>query len=324
MADYGLLGGLAEGLRSGLGAYQQTRAQMDEKKRLEDEKRRQGLLDQAAFKEKGLMQTPEGSVDFSPEEARKRKIKELTEQSGVLKSGYTITNDPETGEPTLTPVPGFKDLDKEYKKAMIGKINASTVNEREKGKTEKEPKPTQYQASGFAKRLEQAEGVFKNLSDKGFDPTSTDVALKRHIPDILGSYKGADLQEQDQAERNFVNAVLRKESGAAISSSEFDSAAKQYFPRTGDSPEVLKQKEINRKLVYENLKAESGPAYKKSPGLLDIASQVGPAKPKKKQGLLESSAMAATAPTKPSAGAIIDVKGKKYRVGADGDTLEAL
>ena len=52
-------------------------------------------------------------------------------------------------------------------------------------------------------------------------------------------------QSQLQAERDFVNAVLRRESGAAIAESEFESAKKQYFPQPGDSEETIKQKSIN-------------------------------------------------------------------------------
>ncbi len=43
----------------------------------------------------------------------------------------------------------------------------------------------------------------------------------------------------EQAERNFVNAVLRRESGAAISPEEFVSAEKQYFAQRGDGDAVL-------------------------------------------------------------------------------------
>jgi len=35
----------------------------------------------------------------------------------------------------------------------------------------------------------------------------------------------------EQAKKNFVNAVLRLESGAVISPSEFTNADKQYFPQ---------------------------------------------------------------------------------------------
>ena len=46
---------------------------------------------------------------------------------------------------------------------------------------------------------------------------------------------------------------MRKESGAAISPSEFDSAAQQYFPQPGDGQAVITQKTANRKTAIDNL-----------------------------------------------------------------------
>lgn len=66
------------------------------------------------------------------------------------------------------------------------------------------------------------------------------------------------MQKFNQAKRNFVNAVLRNESGAVISPSEFDNADKQYFPQPGDTPEVLAQKAKNRDLVTSNMFASAG------------------------------------------------------------------
>tara|TARA_R100001530_G_scaffold34938_1_gene27299 strand:+ start:2308 stop:2460 length:153 start_codon:yes stop_codon:yes gene_type:complete len=43
--------------------------------------------------------------------------------------------------------------------------------------------------------------------------------------------KGDVVRQQKQTERDFVNAVLRRESGAAISGSEFRTARKQYLPQ---------------------------------------------------------------------------------------------
>lgn len=42
--------------------------------------------------------------------------------------------------------------------------------------------------------------------------------------------KSDDRQQFEQAQRNFINSVLRQESGAAIADSEFENAKKQYFP----------------------------------------------------------------------------------------------
>lgn len=70
-----------------------------------------------------------------------------------------------------------------------------------------------------------------------------------------------EAQQVAQAQRDFLNAVLRKESGAAIGKDEFTSGAKQYFPQPGDGPEVIAQKQRNRALAIEGIMAgvpESG------------------------------------------------------------------
>jgi hypothetical protein len=73
--------------------------------------------------------------------------------------------------------------------------------------------------------------------------------------------QSSELKQQRQAERNFVNAVLRRESGAAISKSEFDSAEMQYFPRAGDTPEVLAIKEQNRLQALAGMQGAAGNAW---------------------------------------------------------------
>jgi hypothetical protein len=66
----------------------------------------------------------------------------------------------------------------------------------------------------------------------------------------------SESQRAEQAQRDFVNAVLRRESGAVISPSEFANAQKQYFPQPNDKPETLAQKARNRKIAIEGLMAE--------------------------------------------------------------------
>ncbi len=118
-------------------------------------------------------------------------------------------------------------------------------------------KPTaeQSKAATFAKRMEQAEQVFDGLVQGGFDRTSTKQGVRSLLPSALQS---SELQQQEQAERNFINAVLRRESGAAISPKEFENAQKQYFPRAGDSPEVTAQKKANRAQAMQGIGAEAG------------------------------------------------------------------
>jgi hypothetical protein len=72
---------------------------------------------------------------------------------------------------------------------------------------------------------------------------------------------GESLQLQ-QAQRDFVNAQLRRESGAAISESEFDNARKQYFPQPGDSDAVVAQKKEARERAQQNMGRGAGGAYR--------------------------------------------------------------
>lgn len=114
---------------------------------------------------------------------------------------------------------------------------------------------SEYQARGFANRMDQAEDVFKKLDQEGFNRSDYGTSLKATLmPDFA---KPAELRQQEQAERNFINATLRRESGAAIAESEFENAEKQYFPRAGDDPETIAQKARNRQAVLENMKAEA-------------------------------------------------------------------
>ena len=86
------------------------------------------------------------------------------------------------------------------------------------------------------KILNELEPQLAELSTAGF-------IRERLSPNV---FKSDFLQRQEQAERDFVNAVLRQESGAAIAESEFESARKQYFIQPGDNEGVVAQKRKNR------------------------------------------------------------------------------
>ena len=53
---------------------------------------------------------------------------------------------------------------------------------------------------------------------------------------------------------------MRKESGAAISASEYANEEKKYFPQLGDSDAVIKQKQNSRLKAIEGLKSQAGPS----------------------------------------------------------------
>jgi phage gp36-like protein len=79
------------------------------------------------------------------------------------------------------------------------------------------------------------------------------------LPSIAGG-TSPEQQQVEQARRNFVSAVLRKESGAAIGVDEYKNEERKYFPQAGDTDKVIQQKQKARELAIEALKAQAGPS----------------------------------------------------------------
>jgi len=118
---------------------------------------------------------------------------------------------------------------------------------------------SQAKALGFGTRMQEADKLLNGLEAKG---VSTPSLAKMAVGDtaflgpLANMASSPDQQSVDQAQRDFVNAILRRESGAAISSSEFDNARRQYFSQPGDSQQVKVQKAANRKLAMQGVLAE--------------------------------------------------------------------
>lgn len=118
---------------------------------------------------------------------------------------------------------------------------------------------SQSKALLFGTRMQEADKILNDMASQGVKMPSMGQQTIGNVP--IASWAANALatpkqQQVDQAQRDFINAVLRRESGAAISSGEFDSARKQYFPQPGDSPEVMNQKARNRQIAISGLMAE--------------------------------------------------------------------
>lgn len=117
----------------------------------------------------------------------------------------------------------------------------------------------QANAAGFADRMKAAETVLQQTEQI---QTDWGEAAKSSAPFGAGNFLiSPEYQLALQAQRDFVNAVLRKESGAAISETEFENARKQYFPQPGDSPQVIQRKRENRAIAIASMQRSGGPAY---------------------------------------------------------------
>jgi hypothetical protein len=86
-------------------------------------------------------------------------------------------------------------------------------------------------------------------------------SLGKVLPSFMGG-TSAQQQQVNQAKRNFITAVLRQESGAAIADSEFETEDKKYFPQLNDSEAVIKQKANARNLAIKTMIAQAGPGAK--------------------------------------------------------------
>lgn len=122
-------------------------------------------------------------------------------------------------------------------------------------------KPTtdaQNSAAGYAVRIQQSNDAIANAQTKILAMSPAEFGLQKLLPSFA---QNADYQAYDQASKNFINAVLRRESGAAIAQSEFDNAYQQYLPKPGDSQQTLAQKTQNRATALASLQNASGSAY---------------------------------------------------------------
>ena len=113
----------------------------------------------------------------------------------------------------------------------------------------------------YASRIKQANDIFEGLNKYTSNLNSAQYFGQKALPGPLNALRSGDFQSLDQAERNFINAVLRRESGAVISPSEFENARKQYLPQPGDKASTLAQKKANRDLVQQQFIQGSGGSY---------------------------------------------------------------
>ena len=113
----------------------------------------------------------------------------------------------------------------------------------------------------FAQRMLFQEGVVREVLDSGYRPNARDVTAD-NLPDFIGSsLLSPSGQRFYSSSRNFIAAVLRRESGAAISDAEYVNGLKQYFPQVGDTQAVMNDKESLRNNAILGMYRISGDAF---------------------------------------------------------------
>lgn len=105
----------------------------------------------------------------------------------------------------------------------------------------------------------RAAGALPLIDKFGNSLTSLGETVGGQAP-VVGNYlRTPEYQQAEQAGKEFLQAILRKDTGAAITKEETEEYGSVYLPRPGDSPQVLAQKKAARQRALEALKAGMTP-----------------------------------------------------------------
>lgn len=169
---------------------------------------------------------------------------------------------------------GFK-IDEE-KRSFESAKNLATFNAglKANGAAKKPATQAQHIVANYASRLVQAGKVFDEIEKDVTGMGALNLGVQQKLPTWANS---DTVRRQKQAQSNFLNATLRRESGAVISPSEFEEGRNQYFPQPGDDAKTLKQKKENRQLVSRNFIRAAGDAYEDVDSILGMGGSGGAA-----------------------------------------------
>lgn len=105
----------------------------------------------------------------------------------------------------------------------------------------------------------RAEGALPAVDKFGDALTSFGESVGGNAP-LIGNYmKSPEYQQAEQAGKEFLQGILRKDTGAAITREETEEYGSVYLPRPGDSPQLLAQKKLSRRRAIDAMKAGMTP-----------------------------------------------------------------
>jgi hypothetical protein len=105
----------------------------------------------------------------------------------------------------------------------------------------------------------RAEGALPLLDSLDKELTSVQGNTLGQLPLVGNALKPEAFQKAEQASNEFLQALLRKDTGAAITEGEQVLYGNTYIPRMGDGPEVIEQKRQSRYRALQAMKAGMTP-----------------------------------------------------------------
>jgi hypothetical protein len=109
-------------------------------------------------------------------------------------------------------------------------------------------------AAGFLIRAEESDLQLRELEDDFLRLSYAQQSLVGFSGGLANLFKTQVARDITRLQRQFTEARLRKDSGAAINQSEFDSDRETYFPVAGNTERDLSLKRIAREAVLDALR----------------------------------------------------------------------
>ena len=137
------------------------------------------------------------------------------------------------------------------------------------------PTEGERKAAGMFDRMEAAERTLDGLAGQGAQNLSLmERGMTRAgVPE--GYALSAPSQQVLQAQRDWVRAKLRLESGAVIGDEEMAEEIRTYFPQPGESEAVIAQKRQSRAQAMEQVRTQGGRAIAAPSGIPQSAADAG-------------------------------------------------
>ena len=171
----------------------------------------------------------------------------------LTKGGEKKTYDNE-GNETVVKVPGINLLSEQSIYPLPQGITANDVISKKSRKYGEAGK-----LAGYSSRMLFNEGIIRDVFAKGYELNLSDITADSIGFGTIGVTDEG--KEFYNSSRNWVAAVLRRESGAAISAKEYYDGLNQYFPQIGDTKAVREQKQALRETATTGFINESGDAF---------------------------------------------------------------
>lgn len=114
----------------------------------------------------------------------------------------------------------------------------------------------QSKALLFGARMQETGDIIEKLAAEGVNKSIPGSRAGYGVGATINAIQPQERQRLDQAKRDFINAVLRRESGAVISDAEFANAEQQYFPQPGEGADTIGQKRRAREVATRGILAE--------------------------------------------------------------------